>query len=300
MQNYYNEIKNILIKNEVTKQIKNYSINKSDLTSYYEVGKILVEAQGGEKRAKYGNKLIKEYSIRLTSELGKGYSERSLKYMRKFYLYQKGQAVLAQLGWTQYTVLLSLNSYEKIDYYKDLCINQNLSYRELQSRIKNKEYERLDEKTKEKLIKKEETNLIDLVKEPIIIKNSLNYKEISEYALKRLILENMDNFLKELGNGFCYVGNEYKIKIGNVYNYIDILLYNIKYKCYIVIELKITKLKKEHIGQINTYMNYIDKNIKEINDNKTIGIILVKNNNKILMEYVSDNRILSREYIINK
>ena len=104
-------------------------------------------------------------------------------------------------------------------------------------------------------------------------------------------------FLEELGSGFTFIKSEYSIKIGNTYNYIDLLLYNIKFKCYVVIELKITALKKEHIGQIQTYMNYIDKNIKTIEEKTTVGIIIVKRNDKYIMEYCSDERILTREYV---
>ena len=148
------------------------------------------------------------------------------------------------------------------------------------------------------MIKNKDTNVIDYIKNPILIKNSLNYDDISEKALKKLILEDISNFMKELGNGFSYIDSEYKIKIGNSYNYIDLLLYNIKYKCYVVIELKVTELKKEHIGQIETYMNYIDKNVKTIDEDKTIGIIIVKKDNKYIMEYCSDKRILSREFVL--
>lgn len=109
----------------------------------------------------------------------------------------------------------------------------------------------------------------------------------------------MDNFLTELGNGFCYIKNEYKIKLGDRYNYIDLLLYNIKYRCYIVVELKVTELKSEHIGQIQKYMNYIDKNIKSINEDKTIGIIICKKDNKFVMEYCSDDRIFRTTYIFD-
>ena len=122
---------------------------------------------------------------------------------------------------------------------------------------------------------------------------------ISERILKELILEDLDNFLKELGSGFCYIENEYKIKLGNRYNYIDLLLFNIKYNCYVVIELKVTELKKEHIGQINLYMNYIDKNIKSINQDKTIGIIICKKDNYFVMEYCSDDRIYRTTYVLN-
>ena len=129
--NYYNEIKNILIDNEVYKKVKDYSKNRNELESYYKIGKLLIEAQGGENRAKYGDGLIKEYSKRLTNELGKGYSERTLKNMRKYYLFQKRQAVPAQLTWSHYVELLVLKNIDEINYYIDLTIKQNLSYRKL-------------------------------------------------------------------------------------------------------------------------------------------------------------------------
>ena len=139
----------------------------------------------------------------------------------------------------------------------------NLSVRELRQKIKSNEYKRLDDSTKQKLIKQEENTVTDFVKNPIVINNSHNYKDISEKILKKIILEDIDNFLKKLGNVFSYIENEYKIKIGDRYNYLDMLLFNIEYNCYVVLELKVTELKKEHIGQIQTYMNYIDKNIKK-------------------------------------
>ena len=114
--------------------------------------------------------------------------------------------------------------------------------------------------------------------------------------LQKLILEDINNFLEELGSNFCYVKNEYKIKTGDTYNYIDFLLYNIEFNCYVVIELKATELKKEHIGQIQVYMNYIDNNIKKSTQDKTIGIIICKKNNKYIIEYCSDKRIIAKKY----
>ena len=178
--------------------------------------------------------------------------------------------------------------------------NESLDVRSLRKRIIANEYERLDDKTKNKLINKEKIIIGDLVKNPIIIKNSknINYENISEEVLKRLILENLDDFMTKLGEGFSYIGQEYKIMIGNRPNYIDLLLYNIKYNCYVVLELKITELKKEHLGQIGVYMNYVDKHIKTIKQDKMIGIIIVKKDNKILLEYSSDDRIMTREFIL--
>ena len=290
--NYYDEIKNELINNEITKKVKNYSINKSDLNTYYNIGKLLKEA--GKH---YGEGIIKEYSKRLTSEFGKGYSKRNLWLMLKFYeLKEKVQTVSAQLSWSHYCELLQVNSIDKINYYIKITEEQNLSVRELRERIKNKEYERLDEETKNKLKNKEELKVPDLVKNPIQIRNTSDYNEISEKVLQKLILEDIPSFLKELGNGFSFIDSEYKIKIGDRYNYIDLLLFNYEFNCFVVVELKVSELKKEHIGQIEFYMNYIDKNLKSINQNKTIGIIICKKENKYVIEYCSDNRIIAREY----
>ena len=292
--NYYNEIKNNLINNEVTKKVKDYSKNKSDLNTYYNVGKLLAEA--GKH---YGEGIIKEYSRRLTEELNKKYDTSSLNKMKKFYnLIIKMATVSPILSYSHYVELISLNNINQINYYIKISEQHNLSVRELRTKIKNNEYERLDEETKSKLINKENTEVKDFIKEPIIIKNSLNYNDVSEKVLKKLILEDIDSFLKELGSGFCYIESEYKIKIGTNYNYIDLLLYNIEFNCYVVVELKVTELKKEHIGQIEVYMNYIDKTIKSINQDKTIGIIIVRRNNKFIMEYCSDKRILSKEYLL--
>ena len=291
--NYYNEIKQELLNNEIYKRVKDYSKNKSDLTTYYNVGKMLAEA--GKH---YGEGIIKEYSKKLTEELGKGYSERNLRNIRQYYcVFSKWQTVSAILTWSHYCELLWFDI-NKITYYIKQVEENNLSVRELKILIKNKEYERLDEQTKQKLIEGTTFKIQDFVKNPIIIKNSSNYEVLSEKVLQKIILEDIEIFMKELGNSFCFIGSEYKIKIENNYNYIDLLLYNIEYNCYVVVELKVTKLKKEHIGQIEIYMNYIDRNIKKINQNKTIGIIICKKDNKYIIEYCSDKRIISREYLL--
>ena len=297
--NYYNEIKNELLNNEVYKRVKDYSKNRNELSTYYNVGKLLIEAQGGEDRAKYGDSLIKEYSARLTKELGKGYSTRSLKNMRKFYLlFKKGQPLAAQLSWSHYCELLPLKDINEINYYIKITSEQFLSKRELREKIKNKEYQRLDDNTKLKLINKEEISIGDTIKNPIIIKNKLGIdkENISEKILQRLILENIESFMKELGDGFCFIGSEYKIKINNTYNYIDLLLFNYIYNSFVVVELKVTEVRKEHIGQIEVYMNYIDKHIKGITNNKTIGIIVARRDNHYYIEYSSDKRIYTRYY----
>ena len=221
--------------------------------------------------------------------------------MRQFYCVStKWQTLSAILSWSIYCELIWFDNINKINYYITICKEQNLSVRELRKRIKNKEYERLDESTKLKLIKQETLKVEDAIKNPIIINNRFNYEVISEKVLQKIILEDIEEFMKELGNSFCFIGSEYPIKVGCNYNYIDLLLYNIEFNCYVVIELKVTKLKKEHIGQIEVYMNYIDKNLRKITQDKTIGIILCRKDNKFIMEYCSDERIKVREYKLIK
>lgn len=290
--NYYNEIKSELLNNEINRKVKNYSVNKSDLDAYYNVGKMLSEAGNH-----YGEGIIKEYSKRLTYELGKGYSKRNLWLMLRFYeLKEKVQTLSAQLSWSHYCELLSFENTNKINYYIELVKNNNLSVRQLRERIKSNEYERLPESTKNKSEEQKESDLVDFIKNPILIKNSNKYDIFSEKVLQKLILEDIVSFMKELGTGFSFIDNEFKIKVGDSYNYIDLLLYNIKFRCYVVIELKVIKLNSNHTGQIQNYMNYIDKNVKGIDDDKTVGIIICKQNNQYVIDYCSDNRIFAREY----
>ena len=301
--NYYNEIKNILVDNAIGRKIREYKSNQKDLESYYNVGKLLVEAQGGEERAKYGNGLIKEYSKRLTSELGKGYSIQNLKNMRRFYLVvEKRQSLIVQfkslnISWTFIIKLLKLNDVNELLYYIN-CINKmNLTTRELDSKLKSNEYERLDSKIKEKLVKQEEVSVKDKIPDPIVLEG-LEYKErLTEKMVQKWIDENPTSFCKSLGEGYSYIESQYKIKIGLNYNYIDVLLFNVIDMNYVVVEIKVTELKKEHIGQIETYMNYVDVNLKKDFHNKTTGILLVRENNKWLIKYINNDGILVRNYI---
>ena len=219
--------------------------------------------------------------------------------MKQFYNMfsdEKVSPVATQLTWSHYSELLSIKDFGKLMYYIKITKNSNLSKRELREKIKNKEYERLPEDTKNKLVTEDKIEVNDLVPNPILIKNKNDIDIVTEKVLHYLIMEDIESFMKELGTGFCFMGSEYKIKVDNKYNYIDLLLYNIKYRCYVVVELKVTELKKEHTGQIMTYMNYIDENIKSINENDTVGIIICKQNNEYVIKHCSDERIISREF----
>ena len=282
--NYYDEIKERLIKSEIYDRTKDYSKDRNKVKVYFEIGKLLNDA-GKE----YGQK----------AEVGQKYNERNLRYMRKFYEIfsnEKLNPLGSKLSWSHYRELLSINNINEIIYYISVCEKNNLSKRSLQEKIKDGEYDRLNNETKNKLINQEQLKVDDLILNPIVIRSNYLKEEINEYTLKQLILNNLDDFLIQLGIGFTYVGNEFKINVNNRYNYIDLLLYNIEFNCYIVIELKTVELKKEHIGQVQFYMNYIDENIKKINQNKTIGIIICKQDNKYVIKYSSDKRIISRTY----
>ena len=291
--NYYKIIKNKLIDNEIYSKIKDYSKERHKVITYFEIGRLLTEAGG-----KYGDNVIDEYSQKLVVEVGKKYNRRTLFRMKQLYNIfsnEKVSTLWTQLTWSHLRLLLNLEI-DSINYYIQVVINKCLSVRELEFKIKSKEYERLPVKTRNKLISKDKIKLNDLVPNPILIKNKNNIEIVTEKVLHNLILEDIESFMKELGNSFCFIGSQYKIKIGARNNYIDILLFNIKHNCYVVIELKVTEFKVEYISQVQKYMNYIDKNVKEISNNNTVGILICKRENKFVIEYCSDERIAVRKY----
>ena len=205
---YYNKIKGLLITNEIHKNVKDFSKNKSDLDTYYNVGKILIDFGN-----KYGEGIIKEYSLRLTKELGLGYSQRNLRNMRQFYkVTKKWQTMSAKLSWSHYCEILWFDN-NKFQFYVNIVEKNNLSIRQLRERIKSKEYERLPIETKNKIINNTTLELGDEIKNPIIINNKCNIDvdNIKEKVLQELILDDLSNFLKQLGPGFSYIENEYKI-----------------------------------------------------------------------------------------
>lgn len=253
--NYYNEIKEELVNNEVYKKVKDYSKNRSDLKTYYNVGKLLNDA--GKK---YGEGILKKYSDKLTKELGKGYTFTSLVRMRQFFSISKKLATVSQLlSWSHYVELLSMDDICEINYYIKIAEEENLSVRKLRERIKNNEYERLDDKTKVKLSSKKKTDAHDFIKNPILIRNKFDTDKPSEKMLKQSVLEDLSHFLNELGSGYAFIGEEYPIKLGDRYN-------------------------------------YIDENLRTINQNDTIGIIICKKGNSFIMQYVTNKNIYEREY----
>ena len=292
--NYYNEIKEKLIDDEVYSKVKDNSKEKHTLITHYEVGKLLLEAGSA-----YGEDIIGNYSNKLIVEVDKKYNPRTLRRMRQLYQFfekQKWSPVGTKLSISHIRQLFSLTDNNEINYYAKQIEKRNLSKRQLEDIIKSKEYGRLPIETKTKLITEAKLEVKDLVPNPIFVKNKNNIEIVTEKTLHQLILEDIESFMKELGNSFSFIGSEYKIKIGDRNHYIDLLFFNIKYNCYVVVELKITEFKVEYISQVQKYMNYIDKNIKEVSNNNTMGILICKRENKFVIEYCSDERIAVREY----
>ena len=264
------------------------------MITYFEIGRLLRETGG-----KYGDNIRDEYSKKLIVEVGKKYNRRTLFRMRQFYNVfsnEKVSPLVTQLTWTHCLILMSIKNIDELYYYANQVKRRLLSKRKLEEIIKNKEYERLPIETKNKLINDKKIEVKDLIPNPVLIKNVNSIEIITEKVLHNLILEDIESFMKELGNSFCFIGSEYKIKIGDTYHKIDLLLFNIKCNAYVVVELKVTEFKVEYISQVQKYMNYIDRNIKEINNSQTIGIIICKKENKFVIEYCSDDRIAVREY----
>ena len=228
---YLKNIKKLIEKDIVLVKKNRLKEENSRLNTYFNIGKLIIEAQGGEKRAKYGNGLIKQWSSELTKLYGKGYDYTNLSRMRQFYLVFEKIGPLAQLSsnlsWTNLSIILPIKEENKRNYYINLCIRQNLTKRVLREKIKNKEYERLEYKNNIELINDDNKLTIkDMIKNPIIIKVDKCIDKLSEKALKQYILEKIEEFLLELGIGFTYVGSEY-----NLGGYkCDLLFFNLELK----------------------------------------------------------------------
>ena len=301
--NYYKEVESLIKQNEINKGVRALQDNSETLHTYWNIGRLIVEAQGGKKRAKYGDGLIKEWGHKLSLKYGKCYGFRTLSRTRSFYLvFPKVSTVLTQLSWSHYIYLLPIKNANERNYYINQVILNNLSVRDLRKEIKNKAFDRLSYADKEniELINDVNTPLTieDMIKDPIILKIDKNTNEVNEKAIHKYIISLLENKFLELGTGFALVGHEYKIKIGNSYNYIDLLFFNTELNAYIVVEVKTKESKPQDIGQLEFYVGYVENNIKKSYHNKTIGILIVKKKNKFVIEYTTSNDIYVTTYML--
>ena len=301
-KDYKRELIKLVEKTEVNKGYHDYFKNKDLVNNYFEIGRLLVEAQGGEERAKYGDGLIKEWSIELVRLFGKGYDVSNLKRFRQFYMcFKKGAPVGHQLTWTNIKILLPIKNENKRNYYINMCIKKNLSSRELEKEIKNNSFERLSLADKEniKLIndRNEILTIKDTLKDPVLITINEDLDNVSEEKLAKIIRKELEIFLLELGHGYAYIGKE--VRMGE--SYCDLLFFNYEFNCFVVIELKTRKIKKEDIGQLEYYINYVDENMKKESFNPTIGVLVAKEGNYLVMKYCTNKNIYKTTYkIINE
>ena len=293
-ENYLENIRGFIISEQARTIVRDYNANKSKLETNYNIGKELSEA--GKH---YGEGIVKTYAEKLTKEFGKGYTYTDLTRMLNFYvLIQKVGAVPQQLTWSHISKLLPLNDTNEINYYIDIAIRDNLSYRKLAERIKSDEYGRLPLETKIKLKESKEVNEKEMVPNTIVVPSSKLKEELTEKVLENLIIDNISYVMEQLGEGYCFIKNQYKINIGNNKNYIDILLFNYKFNNFVVIEIKAREFRKEDVGQILLYMNYIDKEVKSITQGNTMGIIITKEVNEFVVRYVNHDNIAISSIIL--
>ena len=296
--NYYDEVNSYVKKVEIGKAIRETNANMELVECYWNVGRLIVEAQGGKEKAKYGNELIKTWAEKLTEEYGKGYNYTNLSRFRQFYLAFPIVAPLGQqLSWTIIRTILPIKDENKRNYYINLCIANNLSKRELEKEIKSNSYERLEYKPDkiDVVVSTKVPAIVNNFKNPILLE--LKDKEIkSESDLEKLIYSQLSYVFLQLGKGFTWVGNQYKVSDGNKNYFIDMLLYNVKYNCYVVVEIKCRKLKKEDKGQVEFYMNLVDNYVKEPSNNPTIGIIIAKDQDKFVANFVRSEKLVTLTY----
>ena len=301
-KDYKKELIKLVEKTEVNKGYHDYFKNKDLVNNYFEIGKLLIEAQGGEEHDTYGNKLIKTWSVELTEKFGKGYDASNLRRFRQFYSeFKMCGTVCHTLTWSNIRILLPIKNENKRNYYINMCIKKNLSKRELQKEIKNNAFERLSLADKEniKLIsdKNEVLTIKDTLKDPVLITINEDLDNVSEEKLAKIIRKELEIFLLELGCGYTYVGKE--VRMGE--SYCDLLFFNTEFLCYVVIELKTRKIKKEDIGQLEYYINYVDENMKKESFNPTIGVLVAKEGNYLVMKYCTNKNIYKTTYkIINE
>ena len=303
--NYFKNIEELIVENEARKRATVLKDNTNTLLTYWNIGKLIVEAQGGEKRAKYGNNLIKEWGEKLSEKYGKNYGKSNLNKMRKFYItFPIVDALRPQLTWTHYRTLLIIKNENERNYYINLVILNNLSSRELEKEIKNKAFDRLSYADKEHIEVINDTNntslsIKDMIKDPIILKTDKSLDIIDELTIHKYIISLLEDKFLELGTGFALIGHEYKIHIDNKTYKIDLLFFNYKLNSFVVVEVKTRKIKHTDIGQLNFYVNYVEGNIKDINHNKTIGLLIVKEKDKYIVKYTTSNDILVTTYALN-
>jgi predicted nuclease of restriction endonuclease-like (RecB) superfamily len=304
----YNSIRTTL----VTAKQKVYSaVNFTMVEAYWEIGRQIMEAQNNSPRAEYGAGLISYLAERLTREFGKGFTASNLKYMRQFYtVFPIRHTLCGQLSWSHYRLLMKIDNAERREFYHNECAGSNWSVRQLERQITTFYYERLLATRKEgrETVRNEvqktepKTDPDYILKDPYILE-FLDLKENKNYLeseLEQALIDHLQEFLLELGKGFCFVARQKRITMDGDHYYIDLVFYNYILKCFVVIDIKTGKLSYQDIGQIDFYVRYFEENVKQSDDNPTIGIVLCSEKNDTMVKYsvLSDNeRLFAAKYM---
>ena len=302
----YKEIKSIL------EQARNkvYKVANSTMVEvYWNIGRVIVEKQGGNNKAEYGAALIKNLSKKMTKEFGKGFTVANLKNMRQFYLiFQKSYALRSELTWTHYRLLMRVENENARNFYIEECIKSNWSTRQLERQITTLFYERLlSSKDKEKVskeiyklepqIKKAE----DIIKDPYVLE-FLGLPENTNFLEKNLeqaLIDHLQKFLLELGRGFSFVARQKRITFDGRHFYIDLVFYNYLLKCFVLIDLKVGDLTHQDLGQMQMYVHYFEEEMMNEGDNSPIGIVLCADKSDSIVKYTlskNETQVFASKY----
>lgn len=290
---------------------KAYSaVNFAMVEAYWNIGKIIYDTQNGNERAEYGDYLINNLSVHLTREFGKGFTTTNLKYMRQFYMmFQNSHALRDRLSWTHYRLLMRIEKDDVRNFYMEDCIQNQWSTRQLERQINSFYYERLLSSQNKTLVRDEIKSLEagvkpeDIIKDPFVLE-FLNLKDnvdFREKDIEKALIDNLQSFLLELGKGFSFVSRQKRITADGDHFFIDLVFYNYILKCFVLIDLKVGKLIHQDIGQMDFYVRYYEKEIRDVSDNPTIGIILCSERNETIVKYSileESKQIFSSKYIL--
>lgn len=272
------------------------SVNQAMVACYWEIGRLIVEhEQQGQARAAYGQRQLAELSARLTAQFGRGFDERNLRNMRLFFqCFPIRNAVRTELSWTHYRTLLRVENPIARDWYLREAIGQNWSVRALERQIGVLYYERLlasKEKAVVEAEAREQTTPLaetakNFLRDPYVLDFlDLNASRFLEGDLERAIMDNLQDFLLELGRGFAFVARQERVSFADEDFYIDLVFYNFKLKCFLLVDLKLGKLTHQDMGQMDTYVRLYDERIKGADDNPTIGLVLCSQKSEAVVRY---------------
>ena len=273
------------------------AVNSAMVKAYWEIGRLIVEEElNGSERADYGKQLIKTLSVRLTTSFGKGFDASNLWKMRVFYQqFQKVGAVRLELTWTHYRLIIRVEDEAARCFYVNEAVAGKWSTRQLERQINSSYFERclLSNNKGRFAVKKEVFDIkdnqeaIDIIKDPYILEflDLKAHHKFYEKDLEQGLINKLQDFLMELGKGFSFVGRQYRISVEDEHYYVDLVFYNFLLKCFLLVDLKTGKLSHQDIGQMDFYVRYFEDQVRQKNDNPTIGLILCAEKNQALAKY---------------